>query len=157
MPRSWRRHDRKAGRIVQALAVYPAAGPGAYLAGSEEGGTWLCRLGGTCVATGAPSLSYDGYGLVGMAALDGGRVLALQRAWDPFRGARIKVLEITGVTSGKAKAREVFRFSKPAAVDNFEGISVLPQPGGGWRIYLLSDDNSSPSQRTMLLAFAWKG
>ena len=43
----------------------------------------------------------------------------------------------------------------PMSVDNYEGVTVVPKGNGGWRLYLLSDDNFSPTQRTLLLAFDW--
>jgi hypothetical protein len=36
-----------------------------------------------------------------------------------------------------------------------EGIAVVALPGRGWRLFLLSDDNFSKDQRTLLLAFDW--
>jgi len=41
-------------------------------------------------------------------------------------------------------------------VDNFEGIAVVPRATGGIRLYIVSDDNASASQRTYLLAFDWQ-
>ena len=40
----------------------------------------------------------------------------------------------------------------PGTVDNFEGIAAVATPTGT-RLYLLSDDNFSETQRTLLLAF----
>ena len=44
-------------------------------------------------------------------------------------------------------------FTAPATVDNFEGIAAVRRPDGGVRLYILSDDNFNPDQRTLLLAF----
>jgi len=44
----------------------------------------------------------------------------------------------------------------PLSVDNFEGLGVVQRPDGGFRFYLISDDNASASQRTLLLAFDWR-
>ncbi len=38
-------------------------------------------------------------------------------------------------------------------VDNFEGIAVRARSDGGVRIYIMSDDNFSERQRTLLMAF----
>lgn len=38
-------------------------------------------------------------------------------------------------------------------IDNFEGVAVRERPDGGVRIYLISDDNFSDRQRTLLMAF----
>ena len=39
--------------------------------------------------------------------------------------------------------------------DNFEGVALTRSPSGGTRLYLISDDNATDSQRTLLLAFDW--
>jgi hypothetical protein len=44
----------------------------------------------------------------------------------------------------------------PLTVDNFEGLAAVPAKDGSIRFYLISDDNFSSSQRTLLLAFDWK-
>lgn len=44
--------------------------------------------------------------------------------------------------------------SPPLAVDNFEGLAVAPQTGGETYIYIISDDNFSAKQRTLLYLFA---
>ena len=39
-------------------------------------------------------------------------------------------------------------------VDNYEALAVWRAPGGETMLLLASDDNFSPRQRTLLLAFA---
>ncbi|MEO1311639.1 MAG: esterase-like activity of phytase family protein, partial [Pseudomonadota bacterium] len=41
-----------------------------------------------------------------------------------------------------------------APVDNFEGLAVARGADGGERLYLISDDNFSKRQNTLLLEFA---
>jgi hypothetical protein len=43
----------------------------------------------------------------------------------------------------------------PLTVDNFED-AVVPRATGGIRLYIVSDDNASASQRTFLLGFDWQ-
>jgi hypothetical protein len=44
----------------------------------------------------------------------------------------------------------------PSAVDNFEAIAAVPgRTPGTVRLYMLSDDNFSDNQRTLLYAFDW--
>ncbi|HXI02836.1 MAG TPA: hypothetical protein VNI57_06620 [Candidatus Saccharimonadales bacterium] len=45
--------------------------------------------------------------------------------------------------------------ARPLTVGNFEGIAALPGKSGRLRFYLISDDNASSRQRTLLLAFDW--
>ena len=44
----------------------------------------------------------------------------------------------------------------PLTVDNFEGLTSVPTPDGGTRFYIVSDDNGSNTQRTLLFAFDWR-
>jgi hypothetical protein len=38
-------------------------------------------------------------------------------------------------------------------IDNFEGIAAKQMPDGRVRLYIVSDDNFSDSQRTLLMVF----
>ncbi|MDO8408519.1 MAG: esterase-like activity of phytase family protein [Phenylobacterium sp.] len=135
---------------LEALAADPERGPDAYVAGGEESGEiWTCRITTVCTPGAKVNKGAD-FGLVAMRRLPGDQSAYLLRAWDPLRGNRI-VLTITG-TAGEVARMEM---AKPLTVDNFEGVDFVPRPGGGYRIYILSDDNFSASQRTLLLAFDW--
>ena len=46
-----------------------------------------------------------------------------------------------------------FKLAPPLNVDNFEGIAVQKEATGTTRIYLVSDDNYSSRQRTLLYVF----
>ena len=59
------------------------------------------------------------------------------------------------ITDRAGKTLDLHTITRPATVDNFEGISALPRADGSVRFYLISDDNFSPAQRTLLLAFDW--
>ena len=137
---------------MEALAAYPKAGPDAYVVGGEASGqTWICRLSAACVADRLVPKPPE-YGLVAVAPLDDGRIAYLLRAWDPIRGSRVTL------TLLDAKGAEIARLdlAKPLTVDNFEGLAAVPGVHGDIRFYLISDDNFSASQRTLLLAFDWK-
>ena len=69
------------------------------------------------------------------------------RAYDPARGARaiVRVLK-----DGEQIAEA--RLKPPLPVDNFEAVAIGEAPDGTPRIWLLSDDNFSSDQRTLLLA-----
>lgn len=51
-------------------------------------------------------------------------------------------------------AQRVASFRPPVSVDNFEGISAVAGESGSTVIYIVSDDNFSPLQRTLLLKFS---
>ncbi|WP_333587654.1 esterase-like activity of phytase family protein [Phenylobacterium sp.] len=135
---------------MEALAHDPERGADAYVVGGEDSGeTWLCRLSAPCVPGPAVNKGRE-FGLVALRRLPGDQTAYLLRAWDPARGSRI-ILTIQG-PAGEAGRLELAR---PYTVDNFEGVDFVPRPEGGYRIYLVSDDNFQSSQRTLLLAFDW--
>lgn len=70
------------------------------------------------------------------------------RAYDPARGARA-ILRVEG--GGKTVAEA--NLKQPLPVDNFEAVAIGTNSDGAVRIWLISDDNFSSSQRTLLLAF----
>jgi hypothetical protein len=137
---------------MEALAADPAAGPDAYVVGSEvTGETWTCRLSATPCVKGPTIEMPFGYGLVAIRRLTGGKTACLLRAWDPLRGNRItlRIFQPSGVVAEMDMAR-------PMTIDNFEGLAAVQRADGSIRFYLLSDDNASASQRTLLLAFDWR-
>lgn len=136
---------------MEALAADPDAGADAYVTGIENTGeTWSCRLASDCTPAATITLT-DGFGLVAMARLPGARTAYLLRAYDPIRGSRVSV-RIIHETAVLAR----LDMAEPMTVDNFEGLAAVPRSDGGIRFYLLSDDNVSASQRTLLLAFDWQ-
>jgi hypothetical protein len=59
------------------------------------------------------------------------------------------------ITAADGSTLDELRFAPPLTTDNYEGIAALPRPDGSVRFYLISDDNFSRLQRTLLLAFDW--
>ncbi len=136
---------------MEAIAANPGAGPDAYDVGVEMSGkTWTCRLTLACVES--RTLEKPGeFGLVAMNYIGADMQAYLLRAYDPFRGNRI-TLQIFRSTTLVAQ----MDLAPPLTVDNFEGLASVPSPNGGVRFYLMSDNNGSSSQRTLLLAFDWR-
>lgn len=142
---------------MEALSPYPTAAPDAYLVGGEEGEMWLCRLTAECAPTPRiqpPSLDH---GLTAIAGFDGPAIAILYRAFDPIRGARSTVRIINEPLRARPAPQLLDSFSLEGQLtrDNFEGLALVRNGKGGARLYLLSDDNFSGSQRTLLLAFDW--
>ena len=140
-----------ANASFEALAADPAAGADSYIVGSEDSGrTWACRVSSPCVA--GPAVDKPGeFGLVSMNRLPDGMTAVLLRAYDPVRRNRVTLTILRG-TSELAR----LYLAPPLTVDNFEGVAWTPGPHGGYRFYLISDDNSRATQRTLLLAFDWR-
>ncbi|MBW8814156.1 MAG: esterase-like activity of phytase family protein [Caulobacterales bacterium] len=138
---------------MEALALDPADGPDAYRVGREDTReTWVCRLAGGCAKSFAVPGAGEGW-LTSARALPGGRWAFLLRDYNPLTEAvtiRIRITDAAGRTL------DTHRIGAPATVDNFEGLAALPNPDGSVRLYLISDDNFSSRQRTLLLAFDWR-
>ena len=138
---------------MEAIAFYPAAGTDAYLVGSEGGTIWLCRLSGSCSETRLGTFVPAGMNLTALAAYgEDGAFAMLSRAYEPRTGVRISVRLIANSAAG-ARLLDEMTMAPPLNVDNFEGIAAVPRPDGGIRLYLVSDDNGSGTQRTYLFAF----
>ena len=103
-------------------------------------------------------LSYlpaKGFRVTDCAALNNGDVLVLERRYVPFG---ILSARLTRVTAGslrpgaKVAGKELLKLEQPLAVENFEGIAVQ-QTSNGTMIFIVSDDNYSSLQQTLLLQF----
>jgi hypothetical protein len=68
----------------------------------------------------------------------------------PPRERRRRVVFVAGLDS---YTLEQMGHLTTLSVDNFEGIATRPAPAGGRYIYLMSDNNQNPQQRTLLLQF----
>lgn len=90
------------------------------------------------------------------AAGPDGRVYLLERRFNPLGGFGVRVTRFAAaaLTPGaRIEAEELAVFEPPFVQENFEAIAAVPDPAGGVRLYIASDDNFSFLQRTLLLAF----
>ena len=98
-----------------------------------------------------------GFDPVDMAQLPDGRVLVLMRTliWplpERFAG-RIAIGDPAKLSAGGTwKVTEVARLASGLPIDNFEGMGIVPRPDGKVTVWLISDDNQTQLQRTLL----WK-
>ncbi|MEA3029388.1 MAG: hypothetical protein QOG13_713 [Sphingomonadales bacterium] len=110
-------------------------------------------------ATPASSLRFrrvPGYRVTDAALLPDGRLLILSRRFAWFEGlsAVLSVADVRGLTGGATiEGREIARLQPPLTLDNMEGLSVTVE-NGRTIVWLASDDNFFPLQRTLLLKFA---
>ena len=91
-----------------------------------------------------------------LATLPGGDVLVLERRYSVLAGAAARLVRIAGgtiVPGAVLEGAELARLSLPLTVDNFEGLAVRRDAAGRLLVYLVSDDNFNPLQRTLLLMF----
>ena len=99
--------------------------------------------------------SRPSFGLTGMAAHDG-TIYALERFYSRAAGNRIGIIAFPVPETGAPAAitpETLGRIDPPLPVDNFEGIAVIER-GGETLVLIISDDNFSDRQRTLLMAFA---
>ncbi len=102
-----------------------------------------------------------GYGLVSLDRLPDGDFLAMERFFAPLIGPRIVIRRVAqaGLRAAPAawEVQTIAELNPPVGLDNFEGIAIVGAAGGAVRIYLVSDDNFSRTQRTLLYAFDLAG
>ncbi|MGZ8996430.1 MAG: esterase-like activity of phytase family protein [Rhodospirillales bacterium] len=138
---------------LEALA---RLGDGRTLALTEQlavrGGTrgWLGRPGYWKPLT----LAADGgFAATAAATLPDGDVLVLQRRFPPV-GARVVRIDAAAIRPGATlEGEELARLEGTDTVDNMEGIDARKGANGETLLYLLSDDNFSPLQQTLLMMF----
>jgi hypothetical protein len=94
-----------------------------------------------------------------IARLPDGGFVVLERAFDPLRGVRCRIVQIAAaqfVAGATVQGEEVARLAVPYQVDNLEGIAATRGPRGEMLLWLLSDNNFNRLQRTILLLFELK-
>jgi hypothetical protein len=108
---------------------------------------------------GGPHFAPTGLTELPPGAPNAGDVLVLERKFTMFSGraARIVRLPRASIRPGAdLTGEELARLATPLNVDNFEGISAIPGPDGTARLYIISDDNYTFLQRTLLFMFEMK-
>jgi hypothetical protein len=136
---------------------------GRLLAISEGSGkntnaiAWVSDIGGWSVLTYALS---DGFRATGAATLPDGDVLVVERRYTLRTGVAARVRRVAGkavVPGAELKGELIAELRPPVNVDNMEGIEAIrPAHGpnaGKTLVYLISDDNFNPLQRTLLMMF----
>lgn len=139
---------------IEGLAAAPTVVADGYWVGLQPGSIWFCRLQVACDEVKGLPAPPAGYRLSSLTTGPKGELVILHHSYVPATGSRIIV---TIVRDPRGAKRIIGRLAmgQTLTIDNFEGVAVVERPEGGWRLYLLSDDNFSPSQRTLLLAFDW--
>lgn len=101
-----------------------------------------------------------GYSPSDMAALPDGRVVILLRALDPtsppFFRTMLVVADPARIAAGEAWPwQKLADLAEPLPRDNYEGLAIVPD-ATGVTMWLISDDNRMPFQRTLLLQLHWQ-
>lgn len=153
--RRWR-----SNRGVEAMVRLPG---GRFLAFSEGAGgeSPVVLFHGDPARPGTQSetlryLNPRGYRITDAALLPDGRLLLLHRRVRLTEGvaAKLAVARLPRLAAGALiSGEEIAVLRTPVAVDNMEGLSVTRE-GGRTIVWIASDDNFNPLQRTLLLKFA---
>jgi hypothetical protein len=146
---------------IECLVAPPPGGPlgGTLIAiaerGLDAGGNHQGFLIGR--AAGAFTLKRsDDFDVSDCAVTPRGDLLVLERRFSWLRGlaVRIRSVPLAEVKSGALlDGPELIFADLGQQIDNMEGLSVHRAPGGALVLTLISDDNFSPLQRTVLLQF----
>lgn len=97
------------------------------------------------------------YRPAGAAPLPDGGALVLERRVSLIGGwsSRIVRVPASALRAGAlVDGEDLARLEPPLLNDNFEGIATRPGANGETLVYLVSDDNFSPLQRSYLVLFA---
>ena len=139
---------------MEGVAAAPTVGVNAYWVGVEPGSIWICHLQLACDEVPGLPRPPAGYGLSALTTGPNGELVILHHSYIPAIGSRIIVTIVRDPMGAKTVIGQ-FALTPPMTVDNFEGIATVPRGAGGWRLYILADDNFSATQRTLMMAFDW--
>jgi hypothetical protein len=147
---------------IECIETAPNAGPfaGALVViserGLDSGGNLMGFIAGG-KSGGVFSLKRtDDFDVSDCAATPGGRLLVLERRFSWTRGIamRIRSVPFSAIKPGALVDGPELIFADMAfQTDNMEALSVHREPSGALVLTLMSDDNFSPLQRTLLLQF----
>jgi len=132
----------------------------AFAEGRDDGGTFSAAVlfAGDPAVPGTPAarLRYRrpaGFRATDAALLPDGRILILNRRFRLLEGWSARLV-VAKIGEGEViEGREIAALGAPLAVDNMEALSVTLE-AGRTIVWIASDDNFSPLQRTLLLKFA---
>jgi hypothetical protein len=91
-----------------------------------------------------------------LAVLPGGDLVLIERAFDRARGVRVAVKRVRVADIAPdaiVRGEELAWLRHPFSVDNLEAVAAGGGPRGETLLWLLSDNNFNPLQRTILLHF----
>ncbi len=153
--------DLARNRGLEGIGVAPSGSPvaGAVVAISERSDDHDEPTLGIIVGGPTPGMFRyrlkDGYEASDLAFLPGGDMLVLERWYRPWRGVGIRLRRVPGaslVPGATVEGAVLFDVDLGHEIDNMEGLSVHFE-GGRTILTMISDNNFSSLQRTLLLEF----
>lgn len=147
---------------IEALMVAPSAGPlaGALVAISEKtvdkAGNLIAGILSGPLAGEFRVRPRDGFEVTDGAFLPDGDLLLLERRFSIASGVAMRLRRIKGDSLHPGMVVDgaiLFEADNRSQIDNMEGMDVLSADDGSVRLILVSDDNHSLLQRTLMLEF----
>jgi hypothetical protein len=147
---------------IECLAMAPQGGPlgGTLIAVSERGldanGNILGFLVGGATRGSFSLKRIDDFDVSDCAVSPAGRLLILERrfTWTSGIAMRIRSVPLAAIKpNATIDGTELISVDMGYQIDNMEGLSVHRTPNGATVLTIVSDDNFSPLQRTLLLQF----
>jgi len=122
-------------------------------AGNEKG--WIVPLDGTPAST-LTLHRDDPYDLTDLSRLPNGDILTLERRYTRIGGPGMRIRRIrheTIVPGAVLNGEVIAELGNTSSIDNMEGLANRQMPDGKTLLYVISDDNQNPLQRTVLFEF----
>ena len=97
------------------------------------------------------------FDLTDLAVLPSGDLLTLERRYSPIGGVGFQLRRIPAATlagGGPLEGDIVYRSRAGDTADNMEALAVRQTADGEIAVYVVSDDNFNPLQRTLVMMFA---
>lgn len=157
-----------ANASLEALAVAPPGHPlaGRLIAVAEQSRPGAAAPTRGWVLTGERPFGFDvarsaDYDVTDMAFLPSGELLLLERRFFPWSGVACRMRRIAADAirpDTTVDGRVIFEVDRFYVIDNMEGLALHLDPASGETLVtLVSDDNFSRAQRTLMLEFTLGG
>lgn len=147
---------------LESLVIADKEGPlkGALVAISEKsyddnGNIYAAILGGP-LAGEFRVRPRDDFDITDATFLPDGDLLLLERRFTIARGVGMRLRRVDGDSirpDAVLDGEILFEANYRSQIDNMEGIDAIPEPDGSVRLIVVSDDNHSILQRTLMLEF----
>lgn len=146
----------------ESLVIAPKGSPveGALVAITEksfdENGNIYAAIVGGPLAGKFRVRPRDDFEITDAAFLPGGDLLLLERRFSIATGVGMRLRRVEGASirpDALVDGEILFEANYRSQIDNMEGLDAIPEADGSVRLIIVSDDNHSILQRTLMLEF----
>jgi hypothetical protein len=141
------------------LLLFSEEMPAAKNAGEAGSAAWLWRAGAWHDLAWPARDDFkptDAVALDSAADGDGSDVIVLERYFTPVVGPKARLQRIPAASirgGGQLQPQLLAEWARPVSVDNMEALDLRRAADGSLWLYVMSDDNRNPLQRTLLMVF----